>query len=88
MDKLSIIQLSMISNNLCIQLSKYPWYQLSTVSNYPSIHDIQVSMVSNYPDIRKKWYPLIPSYYLPPYHNSGYLAPFEVLHNAKATKIV
>ena len=61
MDKLSIIQVSMISNYPCIQLSKYPWYQLSMVSNYPSIHDIQVSMVSNYPDIRKKWYPLIPT---------------------------
>jgi hypothetical protein len=34
---------------------------VSMVSNYPSIHNIQVSMVSNYPDIRKKWYPLIPT---------------------------
>ena len=36
----------------------YPKKGVSMVSNYPSIHDIQVSMVSKYPDIRKKWYPL------------------------------
>ena len=32
------------------------------VSNYPSIYDIEASMVSMYPDIKKKWYPLIPTY--------------------------
>ena len=66
MNKLSIIQVSMLSN--------YPWYptihdiQLSMVSIYPiSVHlskypwypSIQVSMVSKYPNIRKNWYPLI-----------------------------
>jgi hypothetical protein len=38
--------------------------------------------------IRKTPCLLETSEYLPPYRNSGYPAPFEVLHNAKATKIV
>ena len=43
--------------------SKYPSLHDIQVSNYPSIQKKSVSKISMYPDIRKKWYPLIPSFF-------------------------
>ena len=60
MDKLFVIQVSIISKYQWTMVSKYLWYstfpciQLSKHSWYPHIHGIQVSMVSKYP-----WYPSI-----------------------------